>query len=96
MTDRYIILIDTTQRMAKRKQIGHFYTEHRNNVCTDKFKDDNQECCFTKHSCIRQLRPSVSGIQVKISEYIQETETPDVLFYQLPGFNVRLSVPVEH
>lgn len=36
----------------------------------------------------KHLRPYVSRILVKISEYMQETETPDFLFYQLPGMNV--------
>lgn len=33
---------------------------------------------------------------MKISEYIQETETPNVLFCQLTGIYVRLSLPMEH
>lgn len=44
----------------------------------------------------RQLRPYISGILVKISEYIQETEIPDVLFCHLPGINIRFSVPMQH
>lgn len=44
----------------------------------------------------RQLRPCDQWDYVKNSEYIQETETPDVLFCQLPGINVRFSVPMQH
>lgn len=44
----------------------------------------------------RYLRPFISGILVKISEYMQETETPDFLFCQLTEINVRLSIPMEH